>query len=121
MGEIDAEAYVHQEIEAEPYIHDPTGDVSEPYVHQTGPSGRPIGRKRVAVNKSASSHSSRSFSFETKAEDQEFSEQSDNEGERIGSYSYITPEGDKITVRYSAGKNGFVILNPEEVLPQPLL
>jgi len=122
--EIEAEPYVHQEIEAEPYVHDPTGDVSEPYVQQTGPAGRPIARKRVAVNKSASSHASaasRSFSFQTKAEDQEFSEQSDNDGERIGSYSYITPEGDKITVRYSAGKNGFVILNPEEVLPQPLL
>jgi len=122
--EIEAEPYVHEAIEAEPYVHDPTGDVSEPYVHQTGPAGRPIGRKRIAASKAGSSHASaasRSFSFEAKAEDQEFSEEADNEGERVGSYSYITPEGDKITVRYTAGKNGFVILNPEEVLPQPLL
>ena len=128
--EIEAEPYLHVEIPAEVYVHDSTGDVGEPYVHQTGEHGRAVGRKRVQVNKVASSASSasssssaasRSFSFQTKGEDQEFTEQSDNEGERIGSYSYISPEGDKITVRYSAGRNGFVILNPEEVLPQPLL
>merc|ERR1712111_112475 len=80
-----------------------------------------IGRRRVAVNKhqSTSAAVDRSFSFETKADDHEFTEKADTGGERIGSYSYITPEGDRITVRYSAGKNGFVILNPEEVLPQP--
>ena len=117
--------YVHEEIEALPYVHDTTGDVAEPYDHQSGGNSRPIGRKRVAVKKTKksqqSSAASRSFSFETEGEDQQFSEQSDSEGERIGSYSYISPEGDKITVRYSAGKNGFVILNPEEVLPQPVV
>merc|ERR1719197_52383 len=117
--------YVHEEIEALPYVHDTTGDVAEPYVHQSGGNSRPIGRKRVAVKKDKtsqqSSAASRSFSFETEGEDQQFSEESDSEGERIGSYSYISPEGDKITVRYSAGKNGFVILNPEEVLPQPVV
>merc|ERR1711902_66460 len=63
--EIEAEPYVHEAIEAEPYVHDPTGDVSEPYVHQTGPAGRPIGRKRIAASKAGSSHASaasRSFS-----------------------------------------------------------
>ena len=117
--------YVHEEIEALPYVHDTTGDVAEPYVQQSGGNSRPIGRKRVAVKKDKtsqqSSAASRSFSFETEGEDQQFSEESDSEGERIGSYSYISPEGDKITVRYSAGKNGFVILNPEEVLPQPVV
>ena len=62
----------------------------------------------------------RAFSFEANGEEHEFTEKSDDEGERIGSYSYISPEGDKITVRYSAGRNGFVILNPEDVLPQPV-
>merc|ERR1719150_3533035 len=93
--------YVHEEIEALPYVHDTTGDVAEPYVHQSGGNSRPIGRKRVAVKKDKtsqqSSAASRSFSFETEGEDQQFSEQSDSEGERIGSYSYISPEGDKIT------------------------
>merc|ERR1712048_1519826 len=130
-AQYDAEPYVHQdmpyvhvEIEPLPYEHDATGDVSLPFVHQSGGNSRPIGRKRAPVKKdktSESSAASRSFSFETESEDQQFSEQSDSEGERIGSYSYISPEGDKITVRYSAGKNGFVILNPEEVLPQPVL
>ena len=123
--EIEALPYVHEEIEALPYVHDTTGDVAEPSIAQkSGGKSRAIGRKRVAVKKnktSPSSAASRSFSFETEGEDQQFSEQSDSEGERIGSYSYISPEGDKITVRYSAGKNGFVILNPEEVLPQPVL
>merc|ERR1712173_84727 len=105
---------------------DATGDVDRwtGDVHQSGGNSRPIGRRRVAVKKdktSQSSAASRSFSFQTEGEDQQFSEQSDSEGERIGSYSYISPEGDKITVRYSAGKNGFVILNPEEVLPQPVV
>merc|ERR1712048_199673 len=142
-AQYDAEPYVHQDMpyvhveieplpyehdatgdEGLPYEHDATGDVSLPFVHQSGGNSRPIGRKRVPVKKdktSESSAASRSFSFETESEDQQFSEQSDSEGERIGSYSYISPEGDKITVRYSAGKNGFVILNPEEVLPQPVL
>ena len=97
--------------------------MAEPSVKRGGNS-RAIGRRRVAVKKdktSQTSAASRSFSFQTESEDQQFSEQADSEGERIGSYSYLSPEGDKITVRYSAGKNGFVILNPEEVLPQPVL
>jgi len=116
--------YVHEEIEALPYVHDTTGDVAQPHVQKTEGNSRPIGRKRVAVKKdktSETSAASRSFSFQTEGEDQQFSEESDSEGERIGSYSYISPEGDKITVRYSAGRNGFVILNPEEVLPQPVV
>merc|ERR1712130_528014 len=135
------EPYVHEEIAAEPYVHQAMPYVhvdipAEPYVHEepvisakvapppsTTSNKKSIGRRRVAVNKPQSSSAAvdRSFSFETKADDHEFTEKSDNGGERIGSYSYITPEGDQITVKYSAGKNGFVILNPEEVLPQPVV
>ena len=45
-------------------------------------------------------------------------EHHDGSGEVTGQYSYITPEGQSITVRYRAGVNGFEILNPEEVYPQ---
>ena len=38
-----------------------------------------------------------------------------------GSYSFLTPDGQMLEVRYTAGKNGFVILNPEEVFPQQVL
>merc|ERR1712130_998125 len=137
----DYEPYVHQEIAAEPYVHQDMPYVheeipAEAYVHEepvisakiapppaSTSNKKSIGRRRVAVNKHQSSSAAvdRSFSFETKADDHEFTEKSDNGGERIGSYSYITPEGDRITVRCSAGKNGFVILNPEEVLPQPIV
>merc|ERR1712157_239243 len=95
----DAEPYVHQDM---PYVHDATGDAGETYVHDTtgdvaepsvkrGGNSRAIGRRRVAVKKdktSQSSAASRSFSFQTESEDQQFSEQADSEGERIGSYSY---------------------------------
>merc|ERR1712066_1115899 len=118
------EPYVHEEIAAEPYVHEEpviSAKVAPP--PSTTSNKKSIGRRRVAVNKHQSSSAAvdRSFSFETKADDHEFTEKSDNGGERIGSYSYITPEGDQITVKYSAGKNGFVILNPEEVLPQPVV
>merc|ERR1712029_813132 len=39
-----------------------------------------------------------------------FREESTADGERIGQYSYIDQEGKTITVRYSAGKDGFKIL-----------
>merc|ERR1712111_82887 len=81
-----------------------------------------IGRRRVAVHKNQASSGdveSRAFSFESISDEHEFTENADEANESTGSYSYITPEGDRITVKYSAGKNGFVILNPEEVLPQP--
>jgi hypothetical protein len=44
-------------------------------------------------------------------------ESSDGNGEVTGQYSYTSPEGKDITVRYKAGRNGFEILNPEEVYP----
>ena len=39
-----------------------------------------------------------------------FREESTADGERIGQYSYIDQDGQTITVRYSAGKDGFRIL-----------
>ena len=58
-----------------------------------------------------------SFQFGFDEDDLSFSESSDVVGERTGSYRYISPEGESVEVRYTAGKNGFVILNPEDVLP----
>nr|AWK28302.1 cuticular protein [Nilaparvata lugens] len=37
----------------------------------------------------------------------EFKEESDGEGNRRGSYSYVDPSGQRRTVTYTAGKNGF--------------
>ena len=39
-----------------------------------------------------------------------FREETTADGERIGQYSYIDQDGQTITVRYSAGKDGFRIL-----------
>merc|ERR1711963_55299 len=39
-----------------------------------------------------------------------FREESTADGERIGQYSYIDQDGNTITVRYTAGKDGFRIL-----------
>ena len=119
--------YVHEEIPAEVYVHEEPDYVEAapvveakltPPVHQK----KNIVRKRVQVNKhessAATSAAGKAFSYEAIAEDHEIKESADAENERTGSYTYLTPEGDRVTVRYSAGKNGFVILNPEEVLPQ---
>lgn len=39
----------------------------------------------------------------------EFKEESDEFGNRRGSYSYIDPNGERRTVTYTAGKNGFQV------------
>ena len=39
----------------------------------------------------------------------EFKEESDEYGNRRGSYSYIDPEGQRRTVTYTAGVNGFQV------------
>merc|ERR1719200_53048 len=90
------EPYVHEEIAAEPYVHQDMPYVhvdipAEPYVHEepvisakvapppsTTSNKKSIGRRRVAVNKHQSSSAAvdRSFSFETKADDHEFTEKS---------------------------------------------
>ena len=51
-------------------------------------------------------------------EEHKFEEEADRTGERTGSYSYQAPDGTLVKVRYTAGRDGFVILNPDEVLPQ---
>ncbi|XP_020287067.1 larval cuticle protein 2 [Pseudomyrmex gracilis] len=55
----------------------------------------------------------------------EFKEESDVEGNRRGSYSYIDPTGQRRTVTYTAGKNGFqatgdhIPTAPPQAPPQP--
>merc|ERR1712029_467282 len=44
-----------------------------------------------------------------------FREETTSDGERIGQYSYIDQDGKTITVRYSAGKDGFRILEGSHV------
>lgn len=58
-----------------------------------------------------------SFNFAVDA-DHSFQEEADRSGERTGSYSYQAPDGSQVNVRYTAGRDGFVILNPEEVFPR---
>lgn len=43
------------------------------------------------------------------------------DGTRIGSYSYVDPNGKKISVKYSAGKDGFRILEGDHVPKAPPL
>merc|ERR1711923_603825 len=44
-----------------------------------------------------------------------FREETTADGERIGQYSYIDQDGQTITVRYSAGKDGFRILEGSHI------
>merc|ERR1712080_759668 len=59
-----------------------------------------------------------SFNFVVDEEEHKFEEEADRTGERTGSYSYQAPDGTLVKVRYTAGIDGFVILNPDEALPQ---
>ncbi|XP_046406772.1 extensin-like [Ischnura elegans] len=55
----------------------------------------------------------------------EFKEESDGDGNRRGQYSYVGPDGQRRTVQYTAGKNGFVATGdhipqaPAPVAPTP--
>jgi len=52
----------------------------------------------------------------------EFKEETAANGDRKGQYSYIDPDGKKITVQYTAGKNGFQVTGdhlPKAPQPQP--
>ncbi|XP_071440243.1 endocuticle structural glycoprotein SgAbd-2-like [Hetaerina americana] len=55
----------------------------------------------------------------------EFKEESDGEGNRRGQYSYVGPDGQRRTVQYTAGKNGFMATGdhipqaPVPVAPTP--
>jgi hypothetical protein len=52
----------------------------------------------------------------------EFKEETAQDGERKGQYSYVDPNGKKITVHYTAGKNGFQVSGdhlPKAPAPPP--
>merc|ERR1712001_517006 len=44
-----------------------------------------------------------------------FREETTSDGERIGQYSYIDENGQTITVRYTAGKDGFRIIEGNHI------
>ncbi|XP_011313470.1 flexible cuticle protein 12-like [Fopius arisanus] len=46
----------------------------------------------------------------------EFKEESDANGDRKGSYSYVDPNGVRRTVTYTAGKNGFQVRDELKVI-----
>lgn len=48
----------------------------------------------------------------------QFKEESDAAGNRIGTYSYVDPSGQRRTVTYTAGKNGFQATG--DGIPQPV-
>jgi hypothetical protein len=64
----------------------------------------------------------------TQEDGTDFKEETDSDGTRHGSYSYIDPNGTKRTVSYTAGKNGFQATGdhlpvappaPPQPIPQP--
>merc|ERR1711971_539156 len=57
-----------------------------------------------------------SYYFQYKSLDSERTEDADSNGDVVGSYSYLSPGGQEIVVRYKAGADtGFVIENQEEL------
>merc|ERR1711863_252023 len=57
-----------------------------------------------------------SYYFQYKSADSERTEDADSTGAVVGSYSYLSPGGQEIVVRYRAGADtGFVIENQEEL------
>merc|ERR1711971_1555328 len=57
-----------------------------------------------------------SYYFQYKSLDSERTEDADSNGDVVGSYSYLSPGGQEIVVRYQAGADtGFVIENQEEL------
>merc|ERR1719239_1684815 len=60
-----------------------------------------------------------SFNFSITSSELCFHEVANPMGERMGSYSFVSPEGEVVEVHYTAGTDGYVILNKEE-LPQEL-
>jgi len=60
-----------------------------------------------------------SFNFSITSSELCFHEVANPMGERTGSYSYVSPDGEVVEVHYTAGKDGYVILNQEE-LPKEL-
>merc|ERR1711971_435273 len=57
-----------------------------------------------------------SYYFQYKSADSERTEDADSNGDVVGSYSYLSPGGQEIVVRYKAGADtGFVIENQDEL------
>lgn len=40
-----------------------------------------------------------------------FKEETDSDGTRHGSYSYVDPTGQRRTISYTAGKNGYILID----------
>lgn len=55
------------------------------------------------------------YMMRIQGEDSQWIENSDERGERSGYYSYNNPDGDTILVRYSAGRNGFRVLETKGI------
>jgi len=83
----------------------------------------PTGQQMRQTNKSSKSHSLRTsdpvstagYVMRVLGKDAQWIENSDESGERSGYYSYSSPDGDTILVRYSAGRNGFRVLETQGI------
>merc|ERR1711983_39391 len=98
---------IHEEIEAEPYIHEDVPYVheeiaAEPYIHDDG------------SNAAANTDSSYGFSYNE--DTAERAESADASGLIQGNYKYTNAEGNTINVEYEAGNGiGFVIKNQDDL------
>merc|ERR1711902_212974 len=98
---------IHEEIEAEPYIHEDVPYVheeiaAEPYVHDDGSN--------------AAANTDSSYGFNYNEDSAERSESADASGLIQGSYKYTNAEGNIINVEYEAGNGiGFVIKNQDDL------
>jgi len=84
------------------------------------PTGQQM--RQTNANKSSESHSLRTsdpitagYDMRVLGKDAQWIENSDESGERSGYYSYNNPDGDTILVRYSAGRNGFRVLETQGI------
>merc|ERR1712086_870115 len=131
--EIEAESYNHQEIEAEPYFHEEFE--AEPYIHEEIEAEAYKDEQVVYVHNeidaepyihvAGTSASANTYSaaplplpgYETHNNNPSKHNGPQPSGRVLMDQSFNS-EGDNILVQYSAGKDGFVILNPRDVLPQ---
>ena len=81
--------------------------------------GRSFFRDPISSRRQQNQLPKKSFSFKAKNAAGSFEESADSNGERFGSYNFVNGEGKSVVVRYRAGRNGFQILNPDDVLPKP--
>merc|ERR1719362_373115 len=105
-------------IKSEPLPSYETAPSQNSY-HQAPHPGIPSSVTDVDYNNHEENAADLSYSFNVQSENSSYEENQDQEGERTGSYSYIDANGQNVVVRYRAGKDGFVILNPDDILPKP--